>query len=226
MLHLLAPLALLGATALSAPAPGPAADGDLPFRVSLYYVAVEEDYPAGRDSGFRDAGGRLLYPASPDFVAAAAVEGAARTEAGASLVFDPANPDRGWSWSDAPYGIDALGCPLIPFRSAAAPPWIPLGTRLFIAETVGLPLPDGGRHDGIWYATDRGVGITGDRIDLFMRLGETSMRQGEQFGLDYLKPVRVRLLGPLGGCPEADEPDTAALTPPSAAPASPARRGS
>jgi 3D (Asp-Asp-Asp) domain-containing protein len=195
MVRLLFPLALAAAApATLAPA------NDERLRVSLYYVAVEPDYPASSRDAFRDARGRALYRASTEFVAAAAIEGAARTAAGRLLVFDPEHPGQGWGWSANPFGVDALDCPLIPYRTAAVPRWIPLGARLYIPETVGLPLPDGRRHDGYWYATDRGVGIEGDRIDLFMRFGKTSMRAGEQFGLEYLKPVHVRIIGRVQGC--------------------------
>jgi 3D (Asp-Asp-Asp) domain-containing protein len=198
-IRLLAALALLAAQVSSAPASAPAASK---FRVSLYYVALEGDYPVSREGAFRDARGRALYRASPAFVAAASVEGSARTASGRSLMFDPQHPREGWAWSAEPFGVDARDCPLLPYRTAATPPWIPLGARLYIPETVGLLLPGGRRHDGYWYATDRGVGIEGDRIDLFMRFGKASMRAGEQFGLDYLKPVHVRLIGRLRGCPK------------------------
>jgi 3D (Asp-Asp-Asp) domain-containing protein len=192
--RLLAPLPLVAAPATLAPANAER------LRVSLYYVADESDYPSSGGDAFRDARGQPLYHASSQFVAAAAIEGAARTAAGRLLVFDPEHPGQGWAWSKAPFGVDALDCPLIPYRTAAVPPWIPLGARLYIPETVGLPLPDGRRHDGYWYATDRGVGIDGDRIDLFMRFGKASMRAGERFGLDYLKPVHARIVGRLHGC--------------------------
>ena len=133
-------------------------------------------------------------------MAAASIEGAARTAAGRLLVFDPETPRQGWAWSAAPSGIDARDCPLVPYRTAAVPRWIPLGARLYIPETVGLPLPDGRRHDGYWYATDRGLGIDGDRIDLFMSFGKASMRNGERFGLEYLTPVHARIIGRLHGC--------------------------
>jgi 3D (Asp-Asp-Asp) domain-containing protein len=171
------------------------------MRSSLYYVAVERDYPSGGDGLFRDAEGRVLYRASRAYLAAASIEGSAKTAAGATLVFDPANPRDGWRWSRTPYGLDALGCPLVPYRTVAVPPRIPLGTTLYIPETVGLRLPDGTRHDGVWYATDRGVGIDGDRIDLFMHQGRASMATGEAFGLEYLRPLHVRILARIAGCP-------------------------
>jgi 3D (Asp-Asp-Asp) domain-containing protein len=197
LVRLLSPLALAAAPATLAPA------SDEPFRVSLYYVAMEDDYPLTGDGAFRDAHGRALYRASRAFVAAASIEGSARTTGGRSLMYDPEHPGQGWAWSPEPYGVDAVDCPLIPYRTAAVPSWIPLGARLYIPETVGLPLPDGRRHDGFWYATDRGIGIEGDRIDLFMRFGKASMSGGERFGLDYLKPVHVRMTGRLHGCPKA-----------------------
>lgn len=171
------------------------------MRSSLYYVALERDYPTGRDGLFRDAAGRVLYRASHEYLAAAAIEGSAKTASGAILVFDPANPRDGWRWSRTPYGLDALGCPLMPYRTVAVPPRIPLGTVLYIPETVGLRTADGARHDGVWYATDRGVGIDGDRIDLFMRQGRASMATGEAFGLEYLRPLHVRILTRIHGCP-------------------------
>jgi 3D (Asp-Asp-Asp) domain-containing protein len=196
VIRLAAPFAVAAAPATLAPG------SDERLRVSLYYVAFEPDYGAAHgDGAFRDARGRPLYHASQAFVAAASVEGSARTEQGRLLVFDPERPGRGWAWSAQPFGLDARDCPLIPYRTAATPPWLPLGTVLYIPETVGLPLPGGRRHDGYWYATDRGLGINGDRIDLFMRVGEASMRAGERFGLEYLKPVHVRIVGRIHGCP-------------------------
>jgi 3D (Asp-Asp-Asp) domain-containing protein len=194
-------LLLAVAAAPAAPAPG----REERFRVSLYYVAFEPDYGPSNGDGaaFRDARGRPLYYASQAFVAAASIEGSARTAGGRLLVFDPENPGRGWAWSAEPFGVDARDCPLIPYRTAAIPHWMPLGTRLYIPETVGLPLPDGRRHDGYWYATDRGMGIEGDRIDLFMRFGKASMRDGERFGLEYLRPLHVRVVGRVHGCPSA-----------------------
>jgi 3D (Asp-Asp-Asp) domain-containing protein len=196
-------LAIGAAVLLPAPTAAPRTQTPTPtMRVSLYYAAIEDDYRRGADGAFRDRRGAVLYRASTDFVAAASIEGSAITDTRRALAFDPERPAAGWAWSQATYGVDALGCPLIPYRSAATPPSIPLGTRLFIRETVGLPLPDGRRHDGYWYATDRGVGITGDRIDLFMQSGMASMRAGERYGLEYLRPVHVRLVGRIDHCPQ------------------------
>ena len=44
---------------------------------------------------------------------------------------------------------------------------IPLGTRIFIPELVGLPLPDGTPHDGCFVAEDRGIKVVGRQVDVF-----------------------------------------------------------
>jgi hypothetical protein len=48
---------------------------------------------------------------------------------------------------------------------------IPRRTVLFIKETVGLQMPDGGTHDGYWYASDIGGAIKGLKLDLFSGVG-------------------------------------------------------
>jgi 3D (Asp-Asp-Asp) domain-containing protein len=212
--------AAVAALAAAAPASDRADPQRAPrvMRASLYYVAMEGDYPPGRDGAFRDRAGRVLYRASASYVAAAAVEGAALTADGRVLVFDPSAPGEGWRWSRTGFGVDALGCGLVPHRSAAVPPEIPLGSILYIPETVGLPTAEGRAHDGVWFATDRGVGIDGDRIDLFMHLGRSSMAAAEAFGLDYLRPLHVRVVGRVRGCPSAHRRRRVRARPAAAAP--------
>ena len=94
---------------------------------------------------------------------------------------------------------DSLGCPPVPMRTVATDPKkIPRRTVLFIAETVGLPLPGGRKHDGFWYASDTGGAVKGDRIDLFTGKGAASMRP--IFKLN-LKKLSVARKGTFKGCP-------------------------
>jgi 3D (Asp-Asp-Asp) domain-containing protein len=44
---------------------------------------------------------------------------------------------------------------------------IPLGSRLFIPELVGLPRGDGTAHDGCFVAEDRGLKVLGHTVDVF-----------------------------------------------------------
>lgn len=95
---------------------------------------------------------------------------------------------------------DSLGCKVVPMRTVAIDPTvIPRRTVLFIAETVGLPLPNGKKHDGYWYASDTGGAIKGKRIDLYTGANSGSMKGS--MGLN-LKKVTVVKAGAFKGCPK------------------------
>jgi 3D (Asp-Asp-Asp) domain-containing protein len=67
-----------------------------------------------------------------------------------------------------PHGRGATGRAITPLRTVAVDTTlIPLGTPLFIPELVGMPLPEGGKHDGCFLAEDRGLKVVGRHIDLF-----------------------------------------------------------
>jgi len=97
---------------------------------------------------------------------------------------------------------DSLGCLVSPMRTVAAD-----GARvsrhsiIFIKETVGLPLPDGGAHDGYWYVSDIGGAIRGDRIDLFT--GHSAASMHPLMGLN-MKTLTVSKVGQFTGCPPID----------------------
>jgi len=97
---------------------------------------------------------------------------------------------------------DSLGCLVSPMRTVAADrARVSRHTIIFIKETVGLPLPDGGAHDGYWYVSDIGGAIRGDRIDLFTGHGAASMRP--LMGLN-MKTLSVSKVGEFTGCPPID----------------------
>jgi 3D (Asp-Asp-Asp) domain-containing protein len=94
---------------------------------------------------------------------------------------------------------DALGCHPIAMRTAAVDRSLaPLHSVLFIKETVGLPMPGGGLHDGFWYASDTGGAIHGQRIDLYTGAGSGSMRGAMKLNLHTLTVAKV---GMFKGCP-------------------------
>jgi len=96
-------------------------------------------------------------------------------------------------------GKDSLGCTPAPMRTVAIDPKkIPRRTVLFIAETVGLPLPGGAKHDGYWYASDVGGAVKGDRIDLYTGKGKDSMKPLMKLNLKKLSVARK---GTFKGCP-------------------------
>ena len=95
--------------------------------------------------------------------------------------------------------LDSLGCKVAAMRTVAVDPKvIPRRTVIFIKETVGLPMPDGGRHDGYWYASDIGGAIKGLKLDLFSGFGAGSMKA--LGGLD-LSSLSVSKVGEFKGCP-------------------------
>ncbi len=95
--------------------------------------------------------------------------------------------------------LDSLGCQVVAMRTAAVDSrLIPRRTVLFIRETVGMPTPDGARHDGYWYASDVGGAIKGERIDLYTGRGAVSMKPMMGLNLARLSAVKV---GRFDGCP-------------------------
>ena len=94
---------------------------------------------------------------------------------------------------------DSMGCRVSPMRTLAVDPHvIPKGSVVFIAETVGLPMPGGGVHDGLWYASDVGGAIKGERIDLFTGPGAASMRPLLALNMHALTVTPVKRFE---GCP-------------------------
>lgn len=172
----------------------------LHLRATEYYTALETDYPAGHSAAFVALNGSVLYRGSRAFHDAATTEGSARIRDGAVINLTGDGTTR-WRYTSATYGLATNDCPLVPFRSVAIDPAIvPLGSRIRIAETVGMPLPGGGTHDGIWLATDAGPQIAGDRIDLFVGAGLASLETLQRFGIRNLQPLTVEILGPGPSC--------------------------
>ena len=96
---------------------------------------------------------------------------------------------------------DSLGCQVSPMRTLAVDPKIiPRRSIVFIAETVGLILPDGSKHDGLWYASDIGGAIKGSKVDLYTGAGSASMKQffEKKLSSTVLNAVKV---GTFKGCP-------------------------
>lgn len=96
---------------------------------------------------------------------------------------------------------DSLGCQVVSMRTLAVDPKIiPKRSIVFIAETVGLIMPDGKRHDGMWYASDTGGAIKGTKIDLYTGSGAASMKQflEKRLNTAVLNAVKV---GTFNGCP-------------------------
>jgi 3D (Asp-Asp-Asp) domain-containing protein len=95
--------------------------------------------------------------------------------------------------------LDSLGCKVVAMRTLAVDKTvIPRRTVVFIKETVGLPMPNGDKHDGYWYASDIGGAIKGQRLDLFSGQGAASMKPLMGLNLSTLSVTKV---GEFKGCP-------------------------
>lgn len=95
--------------------------------------------------------------------------------------------------------LDSLGCKVVAMRTLAVDKTvIPRRTVVFIKETVGLPMPNGEKHDGYWYASDVGGAIKGNKLDLFSGEGRSSMKPLMPLNLATLSVTKV---GEFKGCP-------------------------
>lgn len=95
--------------------------------------------------------------------------------------------------------LDSLGCKVVAMRTLAVDKSvIPRRTVVFIKETVGLPMPNGEKHDGYWYASDIGGAIKGNKLDLFSGQGASSMKPLQGLNLSTLSVTKV---GEFKGCP-------------------------
>jgi 3D (Asp-Asp-Asp) domain-containing protein len=72
-----------------------------------------------------------------------------------------------------PWGVGVKNRPLAPFRSVAVDPrLVPIGSRLYVAELDGQPMPGADPwgnyvHDGCVIADDRGGNVRGRQLDFF-----------------------------------------------------------
>ncbi|MFO0757257.1 MAG: 3D domain-containing protein [Byssovorax sp.] len=155
-------------------------DSDLLFRNTYY------DFPAegggAKDATVFDASCAPIAKVTSDFHDRVCVQGSGRLASGVTVSF----AKRGCACAATcprtgqqicyerldparfPHGRGALGKPITPLRTVAVDSKvIPLGTPIFVPEYVGLPRPDGTKHDGCFLAEDRGLKVTGRQIDVF-----------------------------------------------------------
>ncbi|MBI5368938.1 MAG: hypothetical protein HZA54_18020 [Planctomycetes bacterium] len=178
--------------AARAPAPEPPLPRREPlgeFAPSFYWTAHEEDFRGAAEAVVLLADGSELGRFPESFARALRLEGSGRLRDG--RVVNVAGAAGRFAVVDAAYGMGVQGFHLIPFRSLAVDRAVlPIGTRLYLPATRGVELPDGTRHDGIWYAHDVGSAIKGRRLDLF--IGRKAVQGAwEKGGVKHLAPLAV-----------------------------------
>jgi 3D (Asp-Asp-Asp) domain-containing protein len=109
---------------------------------------------------------------------------AGRCRYGVGTCFEVMNPET------HPFGRGAHRRPLVPFRSVAVDRrLIPIGDTLYVPEFDGMPLPDGGFHDGCLRADDTGGAIKKRLIDFFVADMENFMWVNQHMWFDrYFTP--------------------------------------
>lgn len=162
------------------------------FKPSYYNISDESQYPQG-NTLLRDKKGNTLGKVSPQFRKALIMEGTGILRNGVTVnVSSIVNKEYRFVVSPSPFGLGASGCPLVPFRSVAVDrKVIKLGTALYIPKAVGMALPDGSKHDGVFWADDTGGMIKGARLDMFGFLGEQSWAPYQKVGIIHMKPMTV-----------------------------------
>ncbi|MBK8255747.1 MAG: hypothetical protein IPK82_24155 [Polyangiaceae bacterium] len=163
--------------------PRPANTGALPddlFRNTYY------DFPAEgagtKDATIYDATCSSIAKVTRDFHDRVCVQGSGKLASGGTVSF----AKRGCECADVcprtghkicfealdpkkfPHGRGATGKPIVPLYTIAVDSAvIPLGTVVYIADFVGLPKPDGTKHDRCFLAADRGTRVIGRQVDVF-----------------------------------------------------------
>ncbi len=152
------------------------------FRLTYYWMAVEEEFPGPADTDLFDPRCDLLAVVPEAFARSLAIEGTGRLLDGRILnyhsrcscprspCFFEVNPET------HPWGVGVANRPLAPFRSIAVDPAvIPIGSSVYVGEMDGVPMPGeapwgGFVHDGCVVADDRGGGVDGMHIDFYAAL--------------------------------------------------------
>jgi len=169
------------------------------FRNTYYYVVIEADYAQyPTDTVLRSMKGNVIAEVSSRFKKALDIEGTGKLINGRIVNYaGRVDKEVRYLFTDAPWGLGVGTCELVPFHTIAVDPsQIPLGSTVKIEETVGMVLPDGSLHDGIWRADDVGGAIKKDRIDLFTGTGRDGSTTLSKAGIYHLKPLTLRMIEP------------------------------
>ena len=89
-----------------------------------------------------------------------------------------------------PTGLGCRNNMLTPFISVAVKSTnreLKFGDQIYIPDVKGTPLPDGGKHDGLFSVDDTGKGLSKDQIDVFIFI-----KKNWQDFQNHLKPHEKR----------------------------------
>ncbi len=174
--------------------PRPRANG---FRNTHYYLVEEKDYSTTdvKDQEVLDEFGYVLALVSKKFRKDLLMEGSGKLLDGRVLNYHgKIGEEYRFHVTMHPMGRGAGNCALVPFKSIAVDPTqIAIGSQVYIDETVGMALPDGSTHNGVWYAYDTGGAILHDRVDIFVGVKRDN-KYLSAHGILHMKPLTIRVL--------------------------------
>jgi 3D (Asp-Asp-Asp) domain-containing protein len=143
------------------------------FYNTYYYLkeeSLEEAADEEKTEEVRTPSDKVIANVTPRFKELMDIEGSGKLDNG--LVINYAGKINGeirYLPTIHEWGRGVGNCALKPFRVAAVDRnVIPLGSVIFIQESVGMKLPDGSIHDGYWLAGDVGGAIKDRHLDLFI----------------------------------------------------------
>jgi len=166
------------------------------FRNTFYYMVFEKEYPREeKTESILTMDGKLIAKVTKKFYKDLLMEGSGKLRDGrvvnwAGLVEQKSR----FHITKLVWGRGTGACALKPFRTIAADPaQIPAGAVVSIKETIGMLLPDGTKHNGIWRAEDTGSAILHDRVDLY--IGKKSYKDYlVKGGITHMEALTVTLL--------------------------------
>jgi hypothetical protein len=161
-------------------------------QLTYYWVTSESDFSGVHDTALGTCDAAFIADVPYDFATSIRLEGTGKLEDGTMLNIDC---DCGGGFDcfvelgpEFPWGMGSAGNALEPYVSVAVDESvIDHGAVLYAPALDGVPLPEGGTHDGCLRADDVGGGIVGMHIDWFVGL------EASYLALDPVVPETLEL---------------------------------
>jgi len=166
------------------------------LRNTYYLILDESRYAPGTEASILTMSGSLIAKVSASYKKGLDIEGTGRLRDGRVVNYAGRGADKSVRYlvSKAPFGYGVGGCPLVPFKTIAIDKnVVPYGSTVRIKETVGMVLPDGSKHDGLWKAEDTGGAIKNDRLDFFLGLDHKGVTL-DKAKIRHMQPMTVEIL--------------------------------
>jgi len=196
--------AAAGALCLLVCGPAPADHRKVGRAVVTFYWVADENSPQYRGKAsavIRDPAGHVIARTTTKFKLDLVRQGSGWLRDGRTVVYirKVAGESR-FRVSKAKYGLGSTGCRLIPYRTIAVDPrFVKLGTKVYIPQLKGTPLPDGTIHDGMFIAADRG-NFRGAHVDFFVGTRSPGARPFIRKGYGSRSHVTVYAVARNAGC--------------------------